>query len=213
MVEKEIGNVIQKGRPCFSFNGEVFSLAKDNEKGTFPTIETDRLICRQITIDDAALLHQYWSDSDVTEYFSLEPFKKLEETVAMIMLLKSLPENNQGIRWAITRKGDNKALGTCGFHNFKPEHFRAEMGYELGKEYWGQGIMAEALTAILGYGFNYMNYNRIEAFVNFGNVKSVKTLQKIGFKLDGLLREYEFNRGKFVNQYCYSLLKSDCQNY
>ena len=71
--------------------------------------------------------------------------------------------------------------------------------------------MTEALQAIIRYGFATMKYNRIEAFVNFGNIKSQKILEKNGFKLDGLLREYEFNRGKFVDQYCYSLLKSEYQ--
>lgn len=176
-------------------------------KEIFPTLNTKRLICRKLTINDAALLHQYWSDVDVTEYMSLEPFKNIEETVAMITLLNSLPEDNQGIRWAVTSKEDNKILGTCGFHNHKPEHFRAEMGYELGKEYWGQGIMAEALIAIIDYGFSCLNFNRIEAFVNYGHARSTRLLERMGFKLDGVLREYEFNRGNFVDQYCYSLLK------
>lgn len=187
-------------------------MTDNKEQGKFPMIITDRLMCRQITMEDATILHQYWSDLDVTEYLSLNPFQKIEETRDMIAILNSLPGNNQGIRWAITRKSDNKVLGTCGFHNHKPEHFRAEVGYELGKEYWGQGIVAEALTAILDYGFNGMNCNRIEAFVNYGNVKSTRLLERMGFKLDGILREYEFNRGEFVNQYCYSLLKVDCPN-
>ncbi len=54
-----------------------------------------------------------------------------------------------------------------------------------------------------------MQNNQMEAFVNFGNIKSQKILEENGFKLDGLLREYDFNRGKFVDQYCYSLLKSE----
>ena len=180
------------------------------DQGIFPVINTDRLVCRQITMADASLLHQYWSDLEVTKYLSLNPFKKMEETRDMIAILNSLPGNKQGIRWAITRKMDNRVLGTCGFHNYKPEHFRAEVGYELGKEHWRQGIMTEALTAILAYGFRVMNCNRIEAFVNYGNAKSTRLLERNGFKLDGILREYEFNQGKFVNQYCYSLLKSDC---
>ncbi|CQR70833.1 Putative ribosomal N-acetyltransferase YdaF [Sporomusa ovata DSM 2662] len=180
-----------------------------NQQNPFPAIETDRLILRQLLTDDATILLQYWSAPEVTEYLTLEPFKKLEEAVAMIELLNSLPESNQGIRWAITSRQEGKVLGTCGFHNYNPEHCRAEMGYELGQAYWRQGFMTEALTAILHYGFEKMAVNRIEAFVNVGNIKSTGTLEKMGFKLDGLLREYEFARGKFVDQYCYSLLKSD----
>ncbi|HWR30231.1 MAG TPA: GNAT family N-acetyltransferase, partial [Negativicutes bacterium] len=161
-------------------------MKKENCEDVFPIIKTNRLVCRQITNEDARILHQYWSDTDVTKYFSLDPFKTVEETLGMIDLLNSMPENNQGIRWAITCATDGTVLGTCGFHNHKPEHFRAEMGYELGKAYWGQGIIDEAINAILDYGFNHMNYNRIEAFVNYGNCRSTRFLERIGFKLDGI---------------------------
>ena len=181
-------------------------------KEIFPTLETERLLCRQLSTDDAAILHSYWSDEEVTKYFSLDPFKNIAETIDMIVLLSKLLDANLGVRWAITRKQDHTVLGTCGFHNYKPEHSRVEMGYELGKEFWGQGIMAEALTAILAYGFTQRGYNRVEAFVNFGNAKSIRILKNMGFKQDGLLRDYEFNRGAFVSQYCYSLLKRDYLN-
>ncbi len=68
----------------------------ENYKDVFPIIKTNRLVCRQITNEDAQILHQYWSDPDVTKYFSLEPFKTMKETLGMIELLNSMPENNQG---------------------------------------------------------------------------------------------------------------------
>lgn len=175
----------------------------------FPEIETERLLLRQLQVEDGPLLHQYWSDVDVLKYMTLDAFQSIGETIEMINLLRSLVENEQGIRWAIVNKDDHAVLGTCGFHNVKSEHRRAEMGYELGKEYWGQGIMREALAAIIGYGFTDKQYNRIEVFINKGNDKSVRIAEKMGFKLDGLLRNYEFARGEFVDQYCYSLLRSD----
>lgn len=175
----------------------------------FPVLTTARLLLRQLATTDAAVLQQYCSDPEVNEYLTLEPFKDLAEASAMIKLLRELPESNQGIRWAITDKHTGKFFGTCGFHNYKEEHARVEMGYELRREYWRQGIMTEALTAILDYGFREMSYNRVEAFVNVGNVKSTGTLEKMGFKLEGILRQYEFARGHFVDQFCYSLLKSE----
>jgi [ribosomal protein S5]-alanine N-acetyltransferase len=83
-------------------------LTKDTNERIFPIITTEQLVCRQITANDAAILHQYWSDSAVTEHFSLESFQSIEETLDMIALLNSLPEKNEGIRWAITRRADNK---------------------------------------------------------------------------------------------------------
>ena len=195
------------GRRIDAQGGEI--LPGNDIQEHFPVIRTERLICRQITTDDAPALHEYWSDEEVTRYFSLDPFATLTETLEMIALLNGMPEANQGIRWAVVRAADGIVLGTCGFHNHEPEHFRAEMGYDLGRPYWGKGIMGEAIRAILEYGFCTQNFNRIEAFVNFGNRNSTRLLERTGFHLDGLLRQYEFNRGRFVDQYCYSLLKSD----
>lgn len=178
----------------------------------FPELVTKRLLLRQIEESDAQLLHQYWTDPAVIEYLTLEPFNDIKETFNMIALLNGLPAFNQGIRWAITRQADNRVIGTCGFHNLKSEHSRAEIGYELGQPFWKQGFMAEALAAVIPYGFEYLNLNRIEAFVNLGNNNSTNILKRMGFSLDGLLREYEFARGQFVDQYCYSLLKEEyCQ--
>jgi len=185
------------------------SMSINPPQSGFPELVTKRLLLRQIKEADAQFLHQYWTDSAVIEYLTLEPFKDLEETLNMIALLNSLPEFNQGIRWAITRKADNMVIGTCGFHNLKAEHSRTEIGYELGKPFWKQGFMAEALAAVIPYGFEYLNLNRIEAFVNLGNSNSTNILTIMGFSLDGLLREYEFARGQFVDQYCYSLLKKE----
>lgn len=179
----------------------------DNIKRAFPAIETERLILREIVAADAAVLHRYWSDDDVTEYMVLDPFEKIEDTIQMIVLLAGLFADDSGIRWAVVRKEDGVVIGTCGFHNLKPEHFRAEMGYEIGKEYWGQGLMSESIKAILDYGYETMDFNRVEAFVNEGNSRSLRLLEKIGFRLDGTLREYEFARGRFVDQHCLSLLR------
>ena len=182
------------------------------ETGTFPELQTERLICRQIVDADAAILHEIWSDPEVTRYFSLEPFQSLAETREMMELLNSLPRINQGIRWTVVRIADGIVLGTCGFHNYKPEHHRAEMGYELGRPHWGKGFMSEAVQAILRYGFTSAGFNRVEAFVNYGNQNSTRLLKRAGFHLDGLLRQYELNRGKFADQYCYSLLQADWKN-
>lgn len=179
------------------------------EKSTFPVIVTARLSLRELSPDDAAVLHKYWSDKAVTEYMVLDAFENIGTTERMIDLLAKLAHDGAGIRWAISLKAGGRVIGTCGFHNIKAEHSRAEMGYEMGKEYWGRGLMSEALQAILRHGYEVMDFNRVEAFVNVGNARSVQILRRLGFTLDGTLREYEYARGRFVDQHCFSLLKRD----
>lgn len=178
-----------------------------NLKTPFPVIRTPRLVLRELSREEAPSLHAIWSDPDVLEFLVMEPFETVERTAAMIDLLKCLPAGHEGIRWTITASSDGSVMGTCGFHNWKREHARAEMGYELGKDFWRQGYMTEALSAILEHGFRKMELNRVEAFVTNGNERSLGLLNKLGFNAEGCLHQYEWARGKYQDQWICSLLK------
>ncbi|BAU29002.1 acetyltransferase (GNAT) family protein [Aneurinibacillus soli] len=107
-------------------------------------------------------------------------------------------------------KETSELVGSCGYNNWiKEEGHRGEIGYDLGKEYWGQGIAAEVLEAMLDYGFTEMKLNRVEALVEPENIASIKMLKRIGFQKEGLLRDYQFVKGKFIDLEMHSLLKRD----
>jgi ribosomal-protein-alanine N-acetyltransferase len=110
----------------------------------------------------------------------------------------------------LTKPG--KRFGTCGFHNVKPEHRRAEIGYELGREFWSQGIMQEVLKVVIDYCFGRLNFNRLEAFVTQGNSRSLNTLLSLGFQVEGALRNYEYVRGEFQDQIILALLKREWES-
>ncbi|MEQ8174077.1 MAG: GNAT family protein [Syntrophomonadaceae bacterium] len=171
-------------------------------------IHTSNFLLRKIENADLKILHSYWSDEVVTKFMNTS-FKSLDESQAMIDLLNGLPENNEGRRWAIVEKTTGRVIGSCGYHNVKAEHRRVEIGYELGFEFWGRGVMQEVLTAVLEYCFVNEGFNRIEAFVTEGNTRSVNTLEQLGFKIEGLLREYEITQGQFRNQKILALLRRD----
>lgn len=179
------------------------------EVDEFPVLETDRLILRQVTNDDAKSLLTYFSDTDVMRYYGLEPFKSIDDALDEILWYKSIFEKRTGIRWGISLKGSDKIIGSCGFFNRAVEHSRTEIGYELSKEYWGKGIAGEALESVVKYGFQNLQLERIEALVEPANLASLKLLDRIGFEKEGLLRHYEFTCGKFDDLYIYSILKSD----
>ncbi len=174
-------------------------------------LDTARFILRKIESSDIEILHSYWSDEIVTEYMNTS-FKTLKESQQMVDLLNSLPESNEGIRWAIVDKNNGMVLGSCGYHNVKAEHRRAEVGYELGHRYWGKGVMQEAMHAVLQHCFTTVGFNRIEAFVTVGNRRSIHTLEKLGFQTEGVLKEYEFAQGKFQDQIVMALLRKDWEN-
>ncbi|RCW76962.1 GNAT family N-acetyltransferase [Saliterribacillus persicus] len=182
------------------------------ESLAFPILETERLILRKITPDDANSILSYLSDEEVMKYYGLEPFNTINDALDEISWYQSIHTNSTGIRWGITLKEKGIVIGSCGFHNINPQHFRTEIGFELSKEQWRKGIAVEAVEAILSYGFEYMNFQRIEALIEPPNIPSQKLVEKLGFIREGLLRNYEFTCGKFDDLYMYSLLKQDFDN-
>ncbi|MCV2504066.1 MAG: GNAT family N-acetyltransferase, partial [Neisseriaceae bacterium] len=112
----------------------------------------------------------------------------------------------RAIRWGIVLKENNQVIGTCGYHNFQEEHSRAEIGYDLNPDYWQKGYMTEAITAIQKYGFKKLKLHRIEAFIFPDNLASRKLLEKVGLQSEGVLRDYFFEKGRFVDGEIFSIL-------
>jgi len=99
--------------------------------------------------------------------------------------------------------------GSCGFLNMLTKHYRAEVGYELSKDYWGNGIASEALEAAVKYGFHNLQLERIQALIEPANLSSQKLVERQGFIKEGLLRHYEYTCGKFDDLFMYSIIKKD----
>ncbi|MFC4022358.1 GNAT family N-acetyltransferase [Oceanobacillus longus] len=179
------------------------------DSDAFPVLETKRLVLRKITNEDANSILNYLSDEEVMKHYGLEPFNSINDALDEISWYQSIQKNKTGIRWGITLKEEGIVIGSCGFHNNVSQHFRTEIGFELSKEQWGKGIAAEAVKAIISYGYEHMNFMRIEALIEPPNRPSQKLVEKLGFIREGLLRNYEFTCGKFDDLYMYSLLKQD----
>ncbi|KAB7709080.1 GNAT family N-acetyltransferase [Bacillus aerolatus] len=175
----------------------------------FPIIETRRLILREVTTEDANDMFNYLSDKNVVKPMGLVPCQKVKDVWDEIRWYKSIYKEGTGIRWGITLKDAGKVIGSCGFLNMLTKHYRAEVGYELSKGYWGRGIASEALEAVVKYGYQHFQLERIEALIEPSNLPSQKLVEKQGFRREGLLRHYEFTYGKFDDLYMYSIIKED----
>ncbi|WP_121612491.1 GNAT family N-acetyltransferase [Mesobacillus foraminis] len=175
----------------------------------FPRLETKRLVLREVTTEDSNSLLKYLSDEEVMKYYGLNPFESINDALDEISWYQSIQKNKTGIRWGITLKDQGAVIGSCGFHNSVSQHFRTEIGFELSKDHWGKGIAFEAVQAIIRYGFEHLELQRIEALIEPPNSSSQRLVEKVGFIREGLLRNYEFTCGKFDDLYMYSLLKQD----
>lgn len=172
----------------------------------YSAMETERLHLKPLTAAYTDFVFHHFSNPAVTRYLLDEPpvttYAKAEEIVQFYA--ESTGKNYN--RWVMLQKSDQQPIGTCGYHKWDKRCFRAEIGYDLHPNFWGQAYMTEALTAVLSHGFETMKLNRIEALVAIENERSIHLLQKLGFKQEGLLRDYFYLNGKFHDHYLFSLL-------
>lgn len=106
-------------------------------------------------------------------------------------------------------KGDGHIVGTCGFVNWSLDHARAELGYAIHREYWGQGLVPEAVRAMISFGFEKIGLNRIEARCIAENTASARVMEKAGMSYEGTLRQREFIKGAYRNIKLYAILESE----
>lgn len=175
---------------------------------TFPILYTDRLDLVEIKQSHLSDLHKLFSDENVTRFYNLLPFQNEQEAQKHIDWFQNRFKDKLGIRWGIAIKGQQNIIGTIGFNNFSKRH-RANIGYDLQTEYWNNGFITEALKAVINFGFNQLEINRIEAEVMQGNIISEKVLNKLNFKNEGVLREWMLWNEKHYDMTMFSLLKSE----
>ncbi len=183
----------------------------DNIFGEFPVLETERLRLRMVRPGDITAVFEIFGDEYVTRYYGLETYTSIDQAAERIHIYRRNFSKRRSIRWGITFKDSEWLLGTVGIMNWKPRFYNAALGYDLARRYWRQGIMFEALTAVLNYAFTTMQMNRLEAFVMPQNKPSSQLLEKLGFQNEGLMREYGYWRGKFHDLNLYSILRDDWQ--
>ncbi|MFC0516488.1 GNAT family N-acetyltransferase [Mucilaginibacter angelicae] len=172
----------------------------------FPVLTTERLILRRFTYDDAAGLFEMRSNETVMQYIHRPINKTIDDAVALIDVIEDLLIKNDGITWCICLKNNDKYIGSIGFWRIAKDSHRAEIGYLLNPAYQGQGIMQEAITAAIDYGFNIIKLHSIGAYVSPNNFASIKLLLKNKFVQEAYFKEDHLHNGRFEDTLVYSLL-------
>ncbi|GIO31768.1 N-acetyltransferase [Paenibacillus albilobatus] len=174
---------------------------------TFPKLETERFILRELHSDDAKEYYTYLSDHEVTKYWGYEGPKNVETAAKTFTRFHNAFTRKEMITWGIAAKDDDKIIGTCILNDF----IRASMvslSYNLSRDHWGKGIMTEVLQTIIPFAFHALDMNRIQAKVMPENNSSVKLLSKLGFVQEGLLRDFIFGES-ITDTLIFSILKKD----
>jgi ribosomal-protein-alanine N-acetyltransferase len=149
----------------------------------FPTLITDRLILRQATKEDREVIYFLRSDPAVNSYIQRERAKSIADADAFLERVEKALNENKSIYWCITLKESQQMVGSVCLWNFSEDRQTAETGYDLLPQHQGKGIMAEALAAVLEYGFSKLKFKTIEAYTDFSNERSIALLRKANFNL------------------------------
>jgi ribosomal-protein-alanine N-acetyltransferase len=175
----------------------------------FPALRTQRLRLRELESRDTVDMYAMLSDEETVRYYGNEVFQSLAEAESFIILRRDDYVRRREIRWGIARLDDDRIIGSCSFHHFDEGYHRAETGYVLNRAFWGQGIMTEALSTILTYGFGDIGLHRVEAVIDMANERSKHVLLKLGFQYEGNLRQRFVFGGNFLDEHYFGLLRDE----
>ena len=165
---------------------------------TFPEIKTSRLLLRQFTPDDLENVFRGLSHPEVIKYYGVS-YSTLEATQEQMDWFAELEKKKTGIWWAVCWQDSGEFVGGGGFNNWDHTHRKAEVGFWLLPTFWRRGIMQEAMSVIIQYGFQKMNLHRIEGFVESNNENCKRALAKLEFAYEGTMQDCEIKNGAFVS--------------
>lgn len=169
----------------------------------FPTFKTERLLLRQFINADLENVFKGLSHPEVIKYYGVS-YQTLEHTKKQMEFFADLEKNGTGTWWAVCTADNKIFMGACGLNNLNQQLGKAEIGFWLFPEYWGKGILSEALPLICNFGFVKLGLQRIEGFVETENIKSKKVMERLGFLSEGTMTDFEFKDGKFISLEVYT---------
>lgn len=170
---------------------------------------TDRLRLRPLHAGDAEALFAIFSDPRVMRYWSTEPWTSFEQAHALVERDEEGMASGEHLRLGLERHDDGALLGTCSLFKIDRGCRRAEIGYALASAAWGRGYMHEALKRLVDYAFGALDLNRIEADIDPRNDHSARSLERLGFVREGLLRERWIVGLEVSDSALYGLLRRD----
>lgn len=191
-----------------AFSYSDLLLQQPKEKDNFRVLKTDRLLLRQIVSTDINNIFKGLGHPEVIKHYAVS-FLTLQATQEQMDWYANMIKDDTGRCWAICSKDNIEFYGVCTLSSWNKAHRKAETGYWLLPQFWGKGIVSEALHAAFKYGLEEMNLHRITAEVEDDNPASIAVLKKLGFNKEGTLNACEIKDGRFINLDVFALLAKE----
>ena len=173
-----------------------------------PVLETERLRLRPFTLADEPAVFALASDPEIARFVRFEAHTTPADTRAFLELAFEHYHHGDPFAWAIVLREEGRLIGSCGFVSQAIERRSAEIGYWLGKPYWGRGYAVEAAQALVRFGFERMGLERVEAKCFLENRASQRVIEKLGMKLEGTDCS-EMIKGKYPELRVYGIARHD----
>ena len=174
-----------------------------------PDLMTPRLRLRRLTMRDAQDIFRYSRDPEVARHVLWDAHRSIGDSRAYLRYMLRRYRGHEPASWGIEHLDSGRIIGTIGFMWIQEDNNAAEVGYSLARDFWGKGYMTEALRAVIQYGFDGLNLNRIEAQHETTNPASGAVMRKCGMLHEGTLRGRLYNKGRYVDVQLYAILRQD----
>ena len=178
--------------------------------GEFPLLETERLVLRRLSPDDADGMHALYGDPAVLRFLAKPPVTSREEGAQRIAMFNHRYERGEGVEWAITLREEGALfLGVCGWGDWNRTDRHVDIGWGIQREHWNRGYATEAARAVIRWCFENLDVHRITADCTDGNIASETVMLKCGFTHEGTFRESCWEHGRFVDIKYFGLLRRE----
>ena len=173
-------------------------------------IETNRLLLREFSVADWPAVLAYHDDPLYLRYYpQTEETEEGAKEFVQMFLSQQAEQPRHKFQLAMILKSEGKLIGNVGIRVNDPEQGEANIGYELGSVYWGNGYATEAAHAIVSFGFESLNLHRVWSWCVAQNIGSARVMEKIGMTHEGRLHEREFIKGEWRDHLIYAVLREE----
>ena len=175
-----------------------------------PTLRTARLVLGDFTMDDAADLQRLAGDREIADTTVAIPHPyEMDHALAWIGNQRKESARGRAVNFALRFSPGSSIIGCAGLRDIDAEHLQAELGFWIGKEWWGQGYAREAAAAVVHFGFEQLGLNRICAHHMLRNPAAGRVLEHIGMQREGILRQRVRKWGIYEDVVLYAVLRDD----
>jgi ribosomal-protein-alanine N-acetyltransferase len=175
----------------------------------FPALSTKRLTLRAPTLADASAIRAIVSIPAVTRFSNWPDAPTKAQVERGMRWMSKLFASGKGCAWIIEHRHSKAIVGAIRFNHIDKKWKWGELGYESHPDFWGKGLMTEAVHAVVGCGHQSFALNRIEAWTLPGNAASDRVLEKVGFRYEGTLRQKAWFKGAYHDFRMFGRLAGD----